>query len=263
MRSTSFLKGSLLPAALAVVLACQARAAVIILNPSKDNTLFQSTTGTESSGSGISIFAGRTGALDEGRFRRAVMAFDLAGVIPSGAIITDVTLTLFLLQAGSGSAGRSVSLHPLTASWGEGSSVGNVGAPGTASAGDATWLHRFHSATPWTTAGGDFESAASASTIINGANKSYSWSGPALVEDVQTWATNPAVNFGWLFRGDETALSTALRFTSRETVNAAQRPQLTVTYNPVPEPSCAGLLSLGVLLLGGRTLHRPRACHEL
>ncbi|HEV7867846.1 MAG TPA: hypothetical protein VGO90_09205, partial [Chthoniobacteraceae bacterium] len=80
MRSTSFLKGSLLPAALAVVLACQARAAVIILNPSKDNTLFQSTTGTESSGSGISIFAGRTGALDEGRFRRAVMAFDLAGV---------------------------------------------------------------------------------------------------------------------------------------------------------------------------------------
>ena len=61
------------------------------LSPMKDNTLYQDDTGSKSNGVGEHFFAGRT---NRGQLRRGVIAFDIAGHIPTGSIITSVTLTL-------------------------------------------------------------------------------------------------------------------------------------------------------------------------
>src|SRR5687768_10922470 len=84
----------------AAFVASDARAAIVTLLPSKDNTLFESATGDESSGVGEFLFAGRTGPRNDLRIRRATLAFDFSALIPPDATITDVTLRLFLSQAG-------------------------------------------------------------------------------------------------------------------------------------------------------------------
>ncbi len=246
----------LAPFAIVVLAAGTSFSASITLPPSKDNTLFESTTGTQSSGAGQSFFAGRTGVNDGVHIRRGLVAFDLAPGIPADATIIDVRLTLFLAQGGPVSFGENVSLFTLTSNWGEGTSVGFSGTPGLASTGDATWLHRFFNTSFWSTPGGDFEPQASATTSIGSAFQFYSWTGPGLVDDVQNWITNPASNFGWIIRGDETGTNTALRFSSREAAQA-NRPQLTIVYDIVPEPSIFALCGIAMLLLPGRSRRRP------
>jgi hypothetical protein len=59
---------------LAVLLATPVAADVLVLQPDRDNTLFESLTGTLSSASGPNIFAGRTST---GAIRRAMLHFDL------------------------------------------------------------------------------------------------------------------------------------------------------------------------------------------
>jgi hypothetical protein len=49
-----------------------------------------------------------------------------------------------------------------------------------------------------------------------------------MTSDVRNWILNPNNNFGWLLKGDETALKTAKRFDSRESANLP--PSLSVTY---------------------------------
>ena len=243
----------------AVLLIAQASfCATITLRPSKDNTLYESATGTESNGAGDSIFAGQTGFNDNVHIRRAIIAFDIASALPPNAIITDVTLTLFLAQAGPAAAGTNVSLFALTSDWGEGSSVGFSGNPGVATTGDATWRHRFHPGSFWSNPGGDFDPSPSATTTMGFAFQSYSWNGAGLIEDVQIWATNPGANFGWLLRGDESMTNSALRFGSREAAVATNRPQLTILYTAVPEPSVVALLGAGLVL--GRTM-TARSAH--
>jgi hypothetical protein len=232
-----------------------AQAATIVLNPSKDNTLFENPTGSESNGSGENFFAGRTGVNDSFHIRRGLIAFNLSS-IPANAVITDVTLTLFLAQAGSGSFGSQVSLYSLNADWGEGASIGFSGNPGVSATGDATWIHRFFSNQLWSTPGGDFDPEASAITSISSAFQKYSWSGAGMVEDVQAWVTNPATNFGWILRGNETGSSTALRFNTRETSIADNRPQLSVTFTVVPEPSVGAGLAPAIC---GLLLRRRRS----
>ena len=41
---------------------------------------------------------------------------------------------------------------------------------------------------------------------------------------------NPASNFGWILRGNESASSSAKQFASKENTNSAIRPTLSVTY---------------------------------
>ncbi len=53
----------------------------------------------------------------------------------------------------------------------------------------------------------------------------------ALVADVQDMVTNPATNFGWLFKGlDESAGGDGVQFDSKAGVTASRRPKLTVRY---------------------------------
>ena len=201
-------------------------AVTVILSPQKDNTLYEDIFGQSSNGAGIYFFAGRTAAPS---LRRGVMAFDLTS-IPTNATITGATLSMFISMAHGGSA--SVSLSRALRDWGEGAS--NAGEPGgngiQAELNDATWIHTFYNTSFWINPGGDFSSTTSATTTVSGANQTYTWSGSGLVADVQAWVSNPASNFGWVIRGNETSNGNAKRFNSRE--NTSNPPRLTITYQP-------------------------------
>ncbi len=202
----------------------------VALTPVKDNTLYQTADGSLSDGSGDYLFVGRVGGTGGGAIRRALLKFDLASAIPSGATITLVKLTLNMSKTTAGP--ESVFLQKLTADWGEGASNATFsegsGAPSAAN--DATWIHRFFPTTYWTNAGGDFASTITASTQVNAVG-SYTWgSTTQMVADAQRWLADPSSDFGWILIGDETTVSTAKRFDSRENSVVANRPNLTVTY---------------------------------
>ena len=77
---------------------------------------------------------------------------------------------------------------------------------------------------------------------------------------VQSWFADPSSNLGWaFFKNDEP--NRGMFVTSEDTVNATQRPTLTIDFTPVPEPATAVLLAvgaLGVLLLTRRRLTRAQ-----
>ncbi len=203
------------------------QASSVTIVSSQDTTLIESIGGESGNGAGTGFFAGRNNGNGGGLpVRRGLVEFDLAGAsIPAGATITNVELTLNMSQTTTGEA--DVALHRVTNDWGEGASSGG-GSGGQAETNDATWLHTFYAGATWSTPGGDFNSTASATTPVDGVG-SYSWSTSQLVADVQAWLADPSSNFGWILIGDETTPSTK-RFDSREHSNAANRPQLVVTY---------------------------------
>jgi FtsP/CotA-like multicopper oxidase with cupredoxin domain len=215
-----------------------ARADVININPTKDNTLYEyvPANGDVSNGIGDHFFAGKTGM---GYIRRGVLAFDIAGSVPPGSTITSVSLTIHMSRTALTDP-RTVELHRLLSDWGEGTSDASAnegqGAPATAN--DVTWRHRFYDTVFWTTQGGDFSATVSASQSV-GAIGNYTWSSAQMVTDVQTWLDTPATNFGWLVLGDESTSVTAKRFDSRETVTP---PVLTIQYTsstPTPTPTAS------------------------
>lgn len=225
--SAALLAGSFVPAGLSA----QAR---VTLEPSKDNTLYESTAGALSNAKGQFLFSGRVNILGGGLRRRALLAFDVAGKIPKGSTIVGAALTMMVNATRPGSPSVATGLHRVSADWGEGTSkaLGNEGQGTSATTGDATWIHRFFNTTRWGTAGGDFAAAASATTSVAGAG-SYTWgSTNAMVADVQLWLDKPAQNFGWLLKDTEAAIGTAKRWASRENGVAATRPRLVIDFNP-------------------------------
>ena len=205
--------------------------------------------------------------------RRGLIAFDLSSV-PPGSIITDVRLTLTVGQAAGGTA--TIGLFELTNSWGEGtnaplSMIAMTGAGQPAQPGDATWNARFYSATTptlWTTAGGDFDPAASSTLTISDPtlNLPHTWtSTPPLVADVQEWLDHPSTNQGWILKSaDETATAnnTVFGFYSSEWTDPSVAPKLQITY-AVPEPAPAALVALALVPLLGTRLVRRRALLSL
>jgi hypothetical protein len=202
----------------------------IVLTPSKDNTLFRTVSGSTSNGAGVHLFAGTTRTLS---IRRALLAFDVASQIPPGSQIRRATLRLQVSMTIAGP--QPMTLHRVTADWGEGASnagSSNDGDGATARTGDATWLHRFFQNQLWTTQGGDFEAAADATAVVQ---DSGTWeTSDGMVARVQGWLDQPATNFGWLIRGNENQDTTAKRFDSREIQNVSRRPALTIEFLPVP-----------------------------
>lgn len=198
----------------------------IVLTPSKDNTLFESSGGTLSNGAGVHLFAGATASRS---LRRALLAFDVASQIPPGSRITRATLRLRVSLTISGS--QRMTLHRVTADWGEGSSNAGASRDGTGAAartGDATWLHRFFPDQRWTAQGGDFNATADATVT---AGDPVVWeSSEAMIARVQEWLDHSATNFGWIVLGNETQSTTAKRFDSREIEPAATRPALTIEF---------------------------------
>ncbi len=235
MKNSKTLHTLLLTAALGFIGTGLASAVIINIMPSKDNTLyeFDPKEGDVSNALGIHFFTGET-VMSE--LRRGVLAFDIAGSIPSGSTITGVSLSLNCSRVFSETA-RTVELHKLLADWGEGTShaPGEEGDGALATPNDATWRHRFFDTIFWTMQGGDFSATVSASQSV-GPVGHYTWNSAQMVADVQSWVNNPASNFGWLVLGDESALGTTKRFDTRE---SASPPVLTIEYTrsqPAPRP---------------------------
>ncbi|HEY2838169.1 MAG TPA: PEP-CTERM sorting domain-containing protein [Pirellulales bacterium] len=249
----------------------------IPLNPSKHNTLIQATNPAAqlSNGQG-DIFVGRTGQDGTGQttptisIRRGLIEFNVAGSVPAGATITDVTLSMVDIMGLNGD--RLVELHDALQDWGEGQSFQPGGMGSASQNGDASWLYTFYNAanpgasTTWTTPGGSYSSTVSGSSAINddnGPNQTFTWSSisnPQMIADVQSWLDHPLTNYGWLMKeNDETIGQTAKRLSSG-TVGTTVPPStptgpfpvLTITYT-VPEPSS---LALGALAAVGLTVSR-------
>ena len=238
MRSSKILLAVTLAAALGCSAAGSATAAMISINPSKDNTLYQynPSAGDLSNGAGFHFFAGENAV---GEIRRGVLAFDIAGNIPPGSTITGVSLSLNMSMTNSGTA-RTIELHKLLADWGEGTSdaPGDEGDGAPPTTNDATWRHCFFDTVFWATEGGDFSATITASQSVGPVGQ-YTWSSAQMVADVQSWVNNPASNFGWLVLGDESAAGTTKRFDTRE---SASPPVLTIEYRsgqsaPRPRPT--------------------------
>jgi Ca2+-binding RTX toxin-like protein len=212
-----------------------ARALTVHIPASKDNTLYENQSGRLSNGSGAHFFAGVTGS---GDIRRGLIAFDIAGIIPAGSLITSVTLQLQMSRTTA--ARQSITLHQVLADWGEGDSNApqEEGQGTAAAANDATWLHTFFPTSFWVTPGGDFSATVSASTMVSGIGL-YTWgSTPQMVAEVQGWLDQPESNFGWILRGNEATFNTAKRFDTKEAA-AADRPVLLVEFTP----TCNGVLA--------------------
>ncbi len=201
------------------------------LTAMRDNTLYTVIDEVNSNGAGQHLFAGHLQRDPDGR-RRAVLWFDLAGVIPPGATVLSAQLRLQATRTNG--TNNPMTLHRLLADWGEGTSdAGEPGGQGAAATpSDATWHHRFFPAQPWANPGGDFDPAALSTLVLSGTG-TYTWpSSPAFVAAVQSWANHSAANFGLILVGDEVLEGTSKRFSSREATNPAHRPVLLVAFAP-------------------------------
>ncbi|MAG58244.1 MAG: hypothetical protein CMJ83_18310 [Planctomycetes bacterium] len=218
-----------LACALASVCVCTLAGQTTVTVPVlKDATLHDDLNGAIANGSGQYFFAGKTNG---GVIRRAVIAFDVATVVPAGATITAATFSARCSKTTAGPV--NMSLQVLTSDWNEGPSnpFGNEGGGTLAMVGDTTWLHTNNPGMFWAVAGGDFVAGSSATTSVGGAGIVYTWTSPGVIADVQSWLDLPALNFGWLMKGPETApLGTAKRFDSVQSPFAANRPSLQITY---------------------------------
>ncbi len=202
---------------------------MIEFEPFKDNSLYAES--PNSNGVGNWLFSGITNQPTEGNPRRALLAFDVQSLVPSDAIITDVSLQLNSDKKRDGSGPTVFDLHRLEADWGEGNSnaAGDEGVGIAATTGDATWDYAFFDTVAWTSPGGDFSAIPSATTTI-GEIGVYSWSAPRLVDDVQSWIDGALSNYGWILLTADTTMGNARRFKSRESALTEDRPKLTVTY---------------------------------
>jgi hypothetical protein len=215
------------------VLTSPVPADTIVIGPSKDNTLIEPINPEELYSNALgSMYVGKVRGLGGNTLRRFVIAFDIAGALPAGSTIDSVSLALRIESTHGGS--QTIVLRRALADWGEGTSFG-LGAGSPATPGDATWLHTFYNTDLWTNAGGDFSSDISASLLVGSSiTTDYIWSTPEMADDAQAWLDNPASNFGWLVRGNETTSGVAKGFFSREAPDVPFRPRLTINYTPPP-----------------------------
>jgi len=202
---------------------------VVELHAVKDNTLYEDAGGNFSNGSGDHIFAGTTER--DNLMRRALIAFDLGGALPEGAVVDSVQVELNMNR--SLGTQHFVHLHRVTRDWGEGSSnpVGQEGGGTNAADGDATWIHAVRPGTTWTSPGGDFRSSNSGEISILNQGPAIWYNTASLQADVTDWLADPSVNFGWLVMGDELTNGTAQRFASRENPDMNVRPTLRIYYS--------------------------------
>jgi hypothetical protein len=199
---------------------------VAVLEPVRDNSLFQDADGDTSNGIGPALFAGNNG---QNLTRRALLQFDVAGRVPASSTIDSVVLTLQVSNAPN-AIPRQFTLHRVLSDWGEGTSYATGGAGASATPGDATWLYAFFPGSAWSVPGGDFAAAASASRLVTGVGI-YTWTSAGMTADARSWLTQPGANFGWLIQGDEEQPGTARRFDSRESDTPGSRPTLTIYYS--------------------------------
>jgi len=215
--------------ALLAITSFSVHAESVTINASRDTTLIEDPDGALANGSGPALFVGRTGQAVNGS-RRALLWFDVAGILPVDAVIDDAFLTLHLSRGNPGAT--PISVYRVLADWGEGASSAAGGGGAPAEPGDSTWLHTFYDMERWGRDGGRYRGHASASKLFVGGAGFYTWSDPLhLVNDIRYWIRLPDRNFGWVFVGDEETLQSVQRFDSRESPTLEYQPTLTIEYH--------------------------------
>jgi len=216
-------------------------ATLVTLVPSADTTLME--VATNNNAGGRAWLA--AGSNMHNQRNRALLKFDIASSVPSGAVVVSASLAISV--TGIPADGYNVaffSLHRMLRDWGEGTNnpTQSPGQGTLATTNEATWLSPFAGTpalwgTPGAAAGTDYVSAASATQIIySDVQSPYTFPDPAadpgtMIAEVQHWLSYPSNNFGWLLQCDQEDLaSTARRFGSRE------------------DPDYPPLLSVGYLL---------------
>lgn len=227
------------------ILAAATHADITTLVATRDTTLFNDTNGAVANGSGPVMIVGRAGGSASTPVRRGLVRFDVAGALPAGSTVNSVQLVLNNTSGNTGA--RTVELHRVLADWGEGASNTTSGQGAAAQPGDATWIHTFYPASLWSTAGGDFAAATSASLSIDPLGVHTFPSTVGALADVQGWLDAPATNFGWLLKLDvETVAQTTKVFGTRESANPAEWPSLVIDFTPPVTGYCvAGTSSAG------------------
>ena len=227
MNSTSFRLPVSILALVAAASFAPAQTTTVSLTCDRDNTLFEDPAGALSNGAGSNVFVGTTAM---GDIRRALLYFDVAGNLPAGAVILSATLEINVAQS-IAFLPTDTTAHRVQQDWGEGASNSNGmggGGGGAASAtDDATWVHAKFASVLWNNVGGDFDPTPSFTIPLPGLGQFKSAPLSGIAADVQFWLDNPASNFGWLLKMDETLPALARRILSRE---GAFPPTLEVTY---------------------------------
>ncbi len=207
--------------------AISASAETVVIPTDRDATLYQNPSGRKANGAGKYMFVGKTNG---DTLRRALVHFDLESWIPPGSTIHSAELRLRLSRTTCGV--RRVTLHHLLESWGEGASnaSGSEGRGDDSEPGDATWVHRSKGESEWSTPGGHFDSAPSASLLVDGANF-YSFSSERVTNEVVAWHKGQVPNHGWLLKGKEDIDERSTkRFDTKENGTRDNRPVLVVSY---------------------------------
>lgn len=174
----------------------------VSLNPMADTTITQKSSPPPNT----QLLVGTTGSSGGSASSRSLLKFDIAGNIPSNAIVTSVALTVTVAKVPPTPVNSLFDLRAVLFAWNES---------------DTTWTNRL-AATPWSTPGGaggvDFSSNISQTNFFGSTTGLYTFvSNPNLVADVQNWLQNPGANFGWVAISE----SQGVNFTER-TINSRE-----------------------------------------
>lgn len=242
------LRQTLLTAFASTLMAGAVSAATLTLNPTADTFVRADSATSTAGGTAAEMLVGQ---LNSTQAMHALLSFDLSS-LPVNATINSVSLVM-VQSSEDGSSGNTtitLELHLLTQAFVESQASWNNAATGT----------------PWTTAGGTFDSTV-LSTVDVRTRPSQT---PVITLPVsQTWAST--VNFvsavqsaadgsnsiSFLFKdaNEANVARELIKFFSKEGTTA---PQLTIDYTvaAIPEPSTVGLLMGSVVLTGGIWLRR-------
>jgi hypothetical protein len=242
------LRQTLLTAFAAALMTGAVSAATLTLNPTADAYLRtdQPTSPSPNPGTATELLVGQVSSTTA---MRALLSFDLSS-IPVNATVNSVSLVMVQSSEDAGSNTTiTLELHLLTQAFVESQAAWNNAATGT----------------PWTTAGGTFDSAVLSAINVSVRPSQVPYSLPVN----QTWASTSSFvsavqsaadgsnSIAFLFKDvNETNTGRELiKFFSKEGTTA---PQLTIDYTvaAIPEPSTVGLLMGSVVLVGCVWLRR-------
>jgi hypothetical protein len=158
--------------------------------------------------------------------------------VPAGAIIRSAKLVLRTSTGASDTSEDQISLNRMLVDWNS-------------------------STATWTTFGGD---GVQANGVEASSSESFHATPDAtngfmvfdITDDLLAYQAGTASNFGWVLTGPATGQDGWV-WNSDNAATATDRPMLEVTYSLVPEPSSAGVVLCGTMLLG---LRRRKSRHS-
>jgi hypothetical protein len=206
-----------------ILITTNAIGTTVNLSATTDSYLYKSSS-TENYGAYSELYSYSWAAAN--MTQRPVLYFDMTS-IPSTATINSATLKLTVVNTGGGAGTKTLEIHKLTRSFTEGTGT----TPGSSTS-NVSWTN-YTGSTAWTSAGGDFNGAVSASTTCSTTvtlNTQLSWT---VTTDVANFVATSANNYGWIMTQTDADAMTYFYFGSRTHGTSAYRPELTVDYTVV------------------------------